>query len=310
MSTIVACTSSGSDSSICINRLDSAINTYSSADLFRRQEIQRRFASDIVAFQTALADTMPVDSFMTVQSLSKGNAIFFPEVECRFPTLDSIGKVLGGMRDNFVKEFDGEKFPRCTSIISTYNQSIILVDTVMLIGMNHYLGEDHPAYASFEPYQRKVKNPRHISYDVALSIIGSRHPYADEKPTIVSRLLYEGACLYAVKQIIADFSLAEALGWTETQMEWANANEREIWNALISRDLLFSTEPSVADRLFMPSPSTAILHRDSPGQLGRFVGYRIVENYVKSNPTIPLTKMLSSGFYASPNTLNKAGYQP
>ena len=56
--------------------------------------------------------------------------------------------------------------------VTPYMQSIVLVDSVMFVGLNHYLGENYPGYEGFEHYKRKLKQPNRIAID-ALSLIHS-----------------------------------------------------------------------------------------------------------------------------------------
>ena len=311
ISAIVACSPVGNDSCITIDRLDRAIAEYPTTSSAQRAALTDSFADDIKALQFIYSDTTPVWEFLTKLGISKGYRVFQPDIEKSLPDLDSIEHALGSIKANLAEKLPDVRFPHCVAIVSPFRQSVFNVDTTMLIGLNHYLGENHPAYAGFEPYLKATKNARHLPYDALLSILSAAHPYEQTATSnVLSRLLYEGACLYCMEQTIDGWSKREALGWNERQLEWAKKNEAQAWNALVERDLLFSTDPSVAQRLVEPSPSTAILHRESPGQLGRYIGLKIVESYMKANPDTALKSLLSPDFYESPTTLSKAKYSP
>ena len=47
-----------------------------------------------------------------------------------------------------------------------------------------------------------------------------------------------------------DFSEDRIMGYTPEQLEWARANEKEIWN-FVSKELLFSTDPDLINRFIL-----------------------------------------------------------
>ena len=79
-------------------------------------------------------------------------------------------------------------------IITPYNQSVMNVDSVMLIGLNHYLGADYDAYSYFEPYLRRQKDSRKAAYHIAESLVQQRYPYlADSTATALNYMIHDGA---------------------------------------------------------------------------------------------------------------------
>lgn len=309
--TIVACTPTGNDSCVYISRLDRAIAEYPTASTSRRKAITDSFAEYIRALRFIYSDSSPADSFLINLGNSRAYRVFQPDVERCLPRLDSLESAFGLIKSNLAVRLPDVQFPCCVAIVSPFRQSVINVDTIMLIGLNHYLGENHHAYNGFDDYIRITKNSRHLPYDAVLSIVSAHYPYSQTtNSNVLSRMIYEGACLYCMQLVIDKWSEKEALGWTDAQLRWATINEAKAWNALISRDLLFSTDPTVAQRLVEPSPSTAILHRDSPGQFGRFIGLRIVESFVRNNPDFSLPELMKPEFYASPSSLSESKYSP
>lgn len=308
---IVACTSPGNDSFVLIDRLDIAIFDYSSMPKHSRDSVNATFGTEIKALQFLYSDSSSTDSFLLALSTSSAYKIFVPEIERSFPNLDSLQRDLGEIKDRFSALLPDVKFPHCAAIVSPFRQSVFKVDSILLIGMNHYLGENHAAYDGFESFERATKQSRRVPFEVASAIIADNYPYTSAaESTVLSRLLYVGACLVATEKTIPDFSVKTALGWSDEQLKWAEVNEKNAWNALIERNMLFSTDQQIADRMTLPSPSTAILHRDSPGQMGSYIGYKIVKSYVNEYPQTKLTDLLSPTFYNDINTLSNAKYAP
>lgn len=296
-------------SSVKIERLDLAIEQYKDMTESNRAEVIDSFAPAIEALRVLY----PVSDESLLQKLSdsQGTKIFTPDIRRRLPSLDSIETSLGYIRSDLATKLPEVRFPRLVAIVSTFNQSIINVDSIMLIGLNHYLGKDYPGYGYFETYQRFTKTPQHLPYDILESIILNSYPYRPANDaTTLNRLLYEGAIIASMMQLIPDATITEALGYTPTQLQWLSDNERQAWQALITRQYLYSTDEVISERLVNPAPSSTILHPESPGRAGRYIGYRIVASFLAKNPDTSLDKILSPQFYNSPTTLISASYNP
>lgn len=294
-----------------IKRLDLAIEKYSTLNDDEQASICDSFSTAINALKIVLNTTESSDSLLQRLSSSQGVRIFTPDIKNELRSLDSIENIIGIVNDKMSQAFPTIQFPQLYGVVSTYNQSIIMVDSIMFIGLNHYLGSEYPGYSNFESYQRTTKTPTHLSYDIVEAIIRKSFPYkpsTDE--TTINRLLYEGAVSVIVKQIIPEATLSETLGYTPSQLQWLSDNESQMWKALISRQLLYSSDPIVAERLLLPSPHTTVLHQEAPGQAGRYIGVRITEAYLLKHPKTDFTFMLSPDFYNNPSSLVKSEYNP
>ena len=67
-------------------------------------------------------------------------------------------------------------------------------------------------------------------------------------------------------------------------MQWAFENEKNVWDYFISNEILFSTENSLDYRFLNDSPYSKFnssLDNGSPPRIGAFIGYRILESFIK-----------------------------
>ena len=112
-----------------IHRFDRAAYRYATADSADRQALRDTFA---VALRIMLGNDIN-DSSLTAYSQSRGVRVFTPDIESRFLSLDSIEAVTGCIYSRMGDEFPDITPPEIYSAVITYNQSIILADTVMFI---------------------------------------------------------------------------------------------------------------------------------------------------------------------------------
>ncbi len=239
-------------------------------------------------------------------------SVFSADVDALLPSLDTVETELGKLAENISKDLPAASFSDVYAIVSANPyESIVVSDTTVMVALNHYLGADYAGYQGLPDYRRALKTSQRIPIDIAEAVVSVAYPYqaaSDER--LVNAMLYDGAVLYAMSELMPWESVATLAGWSESDLTWLEANETEAYNAMIERDLLFATSADVFDRLLSPSPATTILHPDAPGRAARFTGYRIAREYVANNPGTTLAELLSPAWYNSSETLAKSGYNP
>lgn len=291
-------------------RLDKSLATYSVSDndsviSFEKAELHavKKW------FELQGVDTLS-NEIINAYSASKAMTMFMPDVDAMFLCIDSLESVLAQVDENMSQSFSGYRPLLNVAVVSPYNQSIFISDTLMFVGLNHYLGENYKGYSYFEEYQRQVKTPQHLPYDVAEVLIRQQSPFnIVDNATVLNRMLYEGAVVYGIMQLVPQASLSEALGYTASQLEWVEENESHLWKAMIARELLYSSSQVDAARLFNPSPATTLLHQECPGRVARYIGYKILLSYIQSHSDVKLSWLLSPSFYAENRSLIDSKYK-
>lgn len=246
-----------------------------------------------------------------MSALAQTNVIkmFGKDVKERLPDLTEvetqIGQVCGALAENFPKA----RVDQVYGVISPYRQGVITSDTTVLIVTNLYLGKEYEGYNGFDEYFRSTREVRRIPYDVAEAALSAGYPYTDGK-TVLSKMLYHGALIYCVMSTMRYPSPSMAIGVTTEQLEWLKNNRTEIWRTLIDRNMLYSTTPLDADKLLAEAGSSAWLHPEAPGRVGRFIGLEIVRAYLAQNPETALSWLLTPAFYNSDTVLTEAAFNP
>ncbi|GEM_PF-449477 len=308
---LCSCGSAGHDSSndtkAEVTRFDLEVFNYTDMDSAARSAFRNSFAK---VLSILLMDTSaPTDSAVNAYARSRAVKVFTPDIMSRYNCHDSVEKVLGAVmstKHNLMPEL---QWPLMYGVVSPYNQSIIMTDSIMLIGLNHYLGAGYEGYGYFDNYLRQTKTARRMPYDILEAVLTVNYPFIQgQEPTALNRMLYEGAIIATIEMSMPDFSLADALGYDCAQLDYIESHETEIWNALIKKRLLFSTDPAIADRLVKPAPATSAIGPEVPGRAGRYIGYRIVNSYLQHNNGCTPQQLLSANFYNSRNTLIKSKY--
>lgn len=253
------------------------------------------------------ASALTVTDYSEKPSIHEHLATVEREYEDVSREAEELGAVFGRMHESLPEI----RVPEVFTIISPFSQSIIFADSTLFIGLNHYLGYDYKYYEYFPDYIRVLKERPRIPVDVAEAIIRSVYPFktADGYPSVAARLAYEGAVTEAVMRVTGRDE-AFVLGYDEGRYRWLCDNEEKLWQTIVGRKMLFSTDFEVVRSLVDAAPYVSVISSEVPGRAGRFIGHRLVEAYMKNNPETDMPTLLQASFYNSPTLLTSAKYNP
>lgn len=244
-------------------------------------------------------------------SRSPAVEVFSTVTDNVYPDVEGLSAQVGAILHNAEAEGIGLPERRYAAVVWGNLKSIVFVDNVMLIALNHYLGADFKGYNNslWPAYMRTEKTPENLPYDIAEALIATEKPYeGGENATALSRMLYEGALIEAKMRLVKDASVALALGYNEAQLDWFEHNSVELWKMLVAGKYVYDVNPETASRLVDRAPATSILAPYVPGRAGRYVGYEILRAYQKRHGRQPLSTLLSPKFYNSESVLIESGY--
>lgn len=284
---------------------------YGRADSARRAALIVADTAQIEAFMSVVGETPVTHERIEAWSWSLPVMRFTPLVDSVFrDSVASVERAVGTALAR-LRAAGVELTPRSYgAVVWGRPESVMFVDSVMLIALNHYLGAESDAYEGFPLYLRLVKEPRLMPYDIVEAMVATDYPYQDGNPTALSRMLYEGALVAARLEGTEGGNPADAVAYRPEQMQFVEEEEANLWRTLVGRGYLFDTSVTTIDKLVAPAPNTSILDPRSPGRAGRWLGYRIVEKYRRKHPEVTLEQLLQPSFYTNPEVLGESGYNP
>ncbi|WP_299398201.1 gliding motility lipoprotein GldB [uncultured Gelidibacter sp.] len=189
-----------------------------------------------------------------------------------------------------------------------YRNKTIVTDTIVLISLDTYLGSDHHFYEGIQKFLTQNMKRSQIVSDLAANY-AEQYIFQEDPKTLLDDMVYFGKQLYFKDKMIPFTSDADKIGYTEEQLAWAAENESEIWRYFIERELLFSTDNSLASRFIADAPFSKFyleLDSESPGRLGQYMGWQIVRAYMNTND-VPLMEMLQKN---ADEIFNKSKFKP
>lgn len=187
------------------------------------------------------------------------------------------------------------KVPVAKNVYFAYTQfaaSAYASSTAIVLGQERYLGTDHPIIAALPPQQfydwiKEGMAPQYATSDALLIWLGTNVLKTTDE-NFASEMIRWGKLLAILEIISPEVALHNHLRYSEQDFEWALKAERGVWEYLVDQQLLFKTDQELNMNFLNEGPYSIGLPQESPDRMGRFLGYRIVKQYIDANePSIP-----------------------
>ncbi|MBO6879169.1 gliding motility lipoprotein GldB [Winogradskyella sp.] len=165
-----------------------------------------------------------------------------------------------------------------------YRNKTIVTDSLVLIALDNFLGENHEFYQNIPRYLAANMQSDQIVPEVAEGY-AKKYTFQTDRKTLLDEMIYFGKLLYFKDVMIPFVSDAEKIGYTEQQLKWAEANESSIWSHFIENEMLYSTDSKLPSRFIADAPFSKFyleLDNESPGRLGQYIGWQIVRAYAEN----------------------------
>ncbi|WP_136481777.1 gliding motility lipoprotein GldB [Cognatitamlana onchidii] len=237
------------------------------------------------------------DDFWLAKKEDSLQQLLFKEVNEVFSTFEEIEIDIESMF-NHLKYYDPTfHTPRVITVTNDvdYRNRVIVTDTIVLIALDSYLGNNHEFYGSIPQYIRTDLNKEQITVDLATKY-AEKYIFQPQRKSLLDEMIYFGKQLYFKDLVIPFRSEAQRISYAQEALDWARANESYIWRYFVERELLFSTDSKLPGRFINPAPFSKFyleeIDTESPGRLGQYIGWQIVRAYMENNE-VALRDMLN-----------------
>jgi hypothetical protein len=239
--------------------------------------------------------------------------------------MDSIAKVFPDLNAEKQEIEQGLRFlkhyfpnyPAPTTIYtmpSAYNFAAVLpTNNAVAVGLDMFLGKNYSVYemlATTGQYPRFVSRTFRRDYlvdrvfelligDIAGEPSGNR---------LLDYMIHNGKKLYVLDCLLPKTPDSIKLNYSSEEMKGIYANEAFTWGRILKQNLIYSTKFQDVQKLVMPAPNAPIIAEEAPGAIGNFLGWRIVQQYMKRHPETTLEALLK--MKDAQKLLDESKYQP
>jgi hypothetical protein len=227
-----------------------------------------------------------------------------------YPDLTRLEQSLTRAFRRYSVHFPGMEIPKVYSFISRFNQSIVTAGGILGVGLDNYLGRDCEFYPRLGRHQYQILNmhPGKIPSDCMMGWAMTEFEYNDSVDNLLSSMIYNGMMAYFTKWMLPEEPDSLIMGFTEGQMRFCRNNEARMWEYLVENKLLFQTDRMTVLKFTGNGPFTGDFSPESPARAAVWIGWRIVEQYMRRNQEKSLAELMRTRDYQKILTLSK--YNP
>jgi hypothetical protein len=195
--------------------------------------------------------------------------------------------------------------------INSYG-NIITADA-LAVGLQLYMGSNYSLYQTeagqelYPAYISRRFKPEYIPVNCIKNIVDDMYPDNSAGRPLIEQMIEAGKRLYLLDRLMPETADTLKTGYTQNQLEGSLKNEEFIWSFFVQNDLLFVTDPALTKDYMNEAPNTAALGTASPGFIGQFVGWRIVQKWMDKNEKVTLAELMQTN---AKKIFTEAKYKP
>jgi hypothetical protein len=220
------------------------------------------------------------------------------------PIANEIELIFNNSKSLFPKFFSPKVFTLNSQ--SEYSNRIIYADSLLFISLDSYLGKNY--YPEQPNYISHKMSKEFISTDLAISIASS-YVIKDPNRTLLSEMIYHGKILFISRLLFPEAQNYILFHSYEEKIIWASVNEKNIWAFFSEKEYLFNTSQDLSLRFISFAPYSKFnldIDKDSPGSIGKWIGFNIVSSYMKYNK-VSIEELIKTNNY---KIYKKSKYKP
>jgi len=205
--------------------------------------------------------------------------------------------------------YPSDTLPKVCTFISGFNNGIVTTDGYIGIGLDLFLGADYKFYPSLEipEYLTRRYTPEHLIPMFVKGMASYKYPFVKEKPLLIDAMLNEGKMLYFLDQMLPDTEDSLKIGYTSSQLEWCEQNEKNIYELLIQEGL-YTGDYLKYRKYTEEAPFTVNLTNESAPRIGWYCGWQIIKKFMDKNPNYTLDMLMKET--DSQKILKESKYKP
>lgn len=207
------------------------------------------------------------------------------------------------------------QLPKVITFIAPFDvPGVVLTPQYLCIGLQQFAGKDFEAYQ--DPQIREMY-PEYISrrfdkeYMVAQAlngIVDDIYPNQTAGRPLIEQMIEKGKQWYLLNQFLPNEADSIKTGFTKRQLNWLNDNEGNVWGFFSTSVDIYTIDPAIIKDYLGEGPFTRGMPEGyAPGNIGQWVGLRIVEKFAEKNEGMSLQKLVAT---PAKTIFTQAKYKP
>lgn len=261
-----------------------------------------------------LINPMDTANFPIIRQVITNYAGIYDSIQNKYKDLDWLEDDL---EENlrYVKHYYPQyHIPKVITFMGTLDApGVILAPEYLGIGLQQFGGKKFSVYQDpavqqlYPAYISRRFDKEYIMPNCMKAIADDIYPDKSAGKPLIEQIIEKGKSWYILDKFLPDAPDSVKTGYTKKQLDWAEENEGNIWGYIVKNENLYTVDPVPIQTYLGEAPFTQGMSEASPGNIGQWVGWRIVQQYADKNKDLSLQHVLQ----AEPKTiLEGAKYRP
>jgi len=205
--------------------------------------------------------------------------------------------------------FPERSIPAIRTFISAFTYSTVAAEGLLGVGLEMYMGSDYELYSKIGIPKYKSKNfeLESLTADAVKAWLISEFEIGSGK-NLLENMIFNGKILYLTKALLPDEAAHHYFKYSYEDLEWCEKNEKEIWYHFVDMELLHTDDTYKIRKYLGEAPFISGFPEGSPGRVGEWIGFRIVEAYMKNNENLTLVDLMDE--LNADKILQQSKYKP
>jgi gliding motility-associated lipoprotein GldB len=208
---------------------------------------------------------------------------------------------VSGLENEFADAFKHIKYyypnfspPRIYTLVSGFGTDLFVSDSVIVIGLDFYLSDRGKYRPKVPAYIQKRYRPEYL-VPSAVTLLSQQYNATDFLDhTLLAEMVFFGKAYEFTKQMMPSVQDSLIIGYTGKQLKDTEANQSVVWAHFLDKNLLYSTSGAVKMKYTGERPYTGEISQESPGAIGRWLGWKLVREYRAQQPEVTLPQLMQT----------------
>lgn len=217
--------------------------------------------------------------------------ILMADGESKFGDMKQLNRDFTDVLKRMSKELPLLPHPKVYAQFSGLNESVVVSDSLIGFSLDKYMGADYPLYKKyFYDNQIATMVPERIVSDCVFFYLRDNYPLPESSEgTLLDNMLHLGKINWMTLKLTGGDALENMLGYSKADEQWIKENYQDVVDYVMS--FQHSTDPQVLRNLLSPTYTVTINGQKAPALLGTWLGYQMVNHYMKNHKSLSLQQL-------------------
>jgi hypothetical protein len=186
------------------------------------------------------------------------------------------------------------KLPKIRTMFTGFmGVPLLAQDSVIVLSLDFFAGSKAAYRPTFiEKFMLKRYEPGYLVPQALVEWAPSYNQQNRQDKTLLADVIFHGKNLEFAQTLLPTRPDSLFLPYTNQQLDECEENQSAIWAHFIEEKLFFQTSDFIKIRYISERPRTIEIGSACPGQIGHWLGWKIIRSFVAEHPEVPFAELM------------------